>query len=74
MNGLGWNFVEGSSVVQQRTLNFDGDLSLLRWVNEQKYIITVAWPDRSAGNDPEPLGLAFYHQGNAMHSNIVATS
>ena len=27
-----------------------------------KDIIAVALPDRGAGNDPEPLGLAFHHQ------------
>ena len=26
-------------------------------------IIAVACPDIGAGNDPEPLGLAFHHQG-----------
>ena len=28
-----------------------------------KISIFVACPDRSAGNDPETLGLAFHHQG-----------
>ena len=42
-------------------LNFGGDLGILRGVNEQKNtIIVVAYPDRGAGNDPKPLGLAFH--------------
>ena len=40
---------------------------------EKKTIIAVAWPDRGAGNDLEPLGIAFYHQGNAMHSRGIVT-
>ena len=29
-------------------------------------IIALSWPDRGAGNDPEPLGLAFHHQGSTF--------
>ena len=29
-------------------------------------IIAVVWPDHDAGNDPEPLGLAFHHQGSTF--------
>ena len=48
-------------------LNFGGDLGILRWVNGQKYIIiVVAYPDRGAGNDSKPLGLAFHHQGSTL--------
>ena len=54
MNGLGWNFmggVLGSTV--KNWWNFGGDLGILRWENEQKdTIIVVAYPDCSAGNDP----------------------
>ena len=52
--------VRGSKM--NKWLNFGGDLSLLRWVIEQKYIVVAACRDRGAGNDPEALGLAF-HQG-----------
>ena len=48
-------------------LNFGGDLGILRWVNGKKYIIiVVAYPDRGAGNDSKPLGLAFHHQGSTL--------
>ena len=48
-------------------LNFAGDLSILRWVNEHKNnIIVVAYPDRGAGNDSKPRGLAFHHQGSTL--------
>ena len=48
-------------------LNFGGDLGILRWVNEQENtIIVVAYPGRGAGNDPEPLGFAFHHQGSTL--------
>ena len=30
----------------------------------KKIIIVVAYPDRGAGNDSKPLGLAFHHQGS----------
>ena len=40
-------------------LKFGGDLSLLRWVNEQ-HVESVG-----AGNDPETLKLAF-HQGPTL--------
>ena len=29
-------------------------------------IIAVSWQDLCAGNDPEPLGLAFHHQGSTF--------
>ena len=48
-------------------LNFGADLGILRWVSGQKnIIIVVACPDRGAGNDSKPLGLAFHHQGSAL--------
>ena len=47
-------------------LNFVGDLGLLRCVNQQKNTMAVAWSDRGAGNDPEPLGLAFHHKGSTF--------
>ena len=68
--------MEGSWVVQWRTLNFGGDLGILTWVNEQKNtIIVVAYPDRGAGNDPKLFylfiyfflgggGVVFHHQGS----------
>ena len=28
--------------------------------------IVVAYPDRGAGNDSKPLGLAFHHQGSTL--------
>ena len=57
-------------VVQWRTLNFGGDLGLLRWVNEQK-TPAVAWSDRGAGNDPEPLRLAFHHKGSTFITSLA---
>ena len=33
-------------------LKFGDELGILRWVNEQKKNIIVAYPDRGAGNDP----------------------
>ena len=96
-----WGVVLGGTM--KNWLNYSGDLGLQRWVSEQKNIIAVTWPDRGAGSDPEPLGLAtllcrvtwlsawlhshnrggissvegdwglaFHHQNNAIHSNIVA--
>ena len=44
------------SSTRKNWLNFGGDLGIVRWVNEQKTtIIVVAYPDRGAGNDPEPF-------------------
>ena len=57
-------------VVQWRTLNFGGDLGLLRWVNEQK-APAVAWSDRGAGNDLELLGLAFHHKGSTFITSLA---
>ena len=57
-------------VVQWRTLNFGGDLGLLRWVNKQK-APAVAWSDRGACNDPEPLGLAFHYKGSAFITSLA---
>ena len=55
-----------SSIIKN-WLNFGGDLGILRWVNGQKnIIIVVAYPDRGAGNDSKPLGLAFHHQGSTL--------
>ena len=36
--------------------------------------IAVQRPDRSAGNDSEPLGLAFHYQGNvaAWHLHVLS--
>ena len=43
------------SSTRKNWLNFGGDLGIVRWVNEQKNtVIVVAYPDRRAGNDPEP--------------------
>ena len=33
---------------------------------QKNTIIVVAWPDHSAGHDPEALGLAFHHQGPTL--------
>ena len=68
MNGLGWNFMDGScSSTSKNWLNFGGDLGIVRWVNEQKNtVIVVAYPDRGEGNDPEPFYffiLFFYFLG-----------
>ena len=45
------------SSTKKNCVNFGGDLGIIRWVNEQKQntIILVAYPDRGAGNDPEPF-------------------
>ena len=44
------------SSTRKNWLNFGGDLDIVRWVNEQKNtVIVVAYPDRGAGNDPEPF-------------------
>ena len=46
------------SSTRKNWLNFGGDLGIVRWVNEQKNtVIVVAYSDRGAGNDPEPLGF-----------------
>ena len=34
-------------------------------------MIVIACPDQGAGNDPEALGLAFYHQGPTFIMHIV---
>ena len=64
MNGLGWNFMDGSWVLsstRKNWLNFGGDLGIVRWVNEQKNtVIVVAYPDRGAGNNPEPFFFFFF--------------
>ena len=49
------------SSTRKNWLNFGGDLGILRWVNEQKNtVIVVAYPDRGAGNDPEPFFFFFF--------------
>ena len=54
-----------------KRLNFGGNLGILRCKYEQKTtIIVLAYPDRSAGNDPEALGLAFHH-GLTFNNNTV---
>ena len=51
-------------------LKFDGDLGLLRWVNEQtKLNISCSIPDWGADKDQEALGLAFHHQGPTTFIN-----
>ena len=60
-------FYEG--VLRSTVKNFDGDVGILRWVNEQTNTpstIVLAYPDHGTGNDQEPLGLAFHHQGPAF--------
>ena len=69
------------SSTRKNWLNFGGDLGIVRWVNEQKNtIIVVAYPDRGAGDDPEPFfffffffflgggggGLLFHNQGSTF--------
>ena len=52
------------SSTRKNWLNFGGDLGIVRWVNEQKNtIIVVAYPDRGAGNDPEPFFFFFFFLG-----------
>ena len=49
------------SSTRKNWLNFGGDLGIVRWVNEQKTtVIVVAYPDRGAGNDPEPFFFFFF--------------
>ena len=49
------------SSISKNWLNFGGDLGIVRWVNEQKNtVIVVAYPDRGAGNDPEPFFFFFF--------------
>ena len=49
------------SSTRKNWLNFGGDLGIVRWVNEQKNsVIVVAYPDRRAGNDPEPFFFFFF--------------
>ena len=49
------------SSTSKNWLNFGGDLDIVRWVNEQKNtVIVVAYPDRGAGNDPEPFFFFFF--------------
>ena len=41
-------------------------------MSKKNTIIVVAYPDRGAGNDPAPLGLAFHHQGSTLlHWEII---
>ena len=48
------------SSTRKNWVNFGGDLGIVRWVNEQKNtIIVVVYPDRGAGNDPEPIFFIF---------------
>ena len=35
-----------------------------KWAKQ--IIIVVAYPDRGAGNNSKPLGLAFHHQGSTL--------
>ena len=49
------------SSTRKNWLNFGGDLGIVRWVNEQQNtVIVVAYPDRDAGNDPEPFFFFFF--------------
>ena len=49
------------SSTRKNWLNCGGDLGIVRWVNEQKNtVIVVAYPDRGAGNDPEPFFFFFF--------------
>ena len=49
------------SNTRKNWLNFGGDLGIVRCVNEQKNtVIVVAYPDRRAGNDPEPFFFFFF--------------
>ena len=75
MNGLGWNFMDGFlSSTRKNWLNFGGDLGIVRWVNEQKNtIIVVAYPDRGAGNNPEPLFISFFSGGWVVFHNQGST-
>ena len=57
-------------------LNFRGDLSILRWVNEQNNtIIVVAYPDRGASNDPKHFffggGVVFHHHGSTFLQWVI---
>ena len=55
------------SSTRKNWLNFGGDLGIVRWVNEQKTtIIVVAYPDRGAGNDPEPFFYLFFFRGGSL--------
>ena len=49
------------SSTRKNWLNFDGDLGIVRWVNEQtNTAIVVAYPDRGEGNDPELFFFLFF--------------
>ena len=53
-------------------LSFGGDLDLLKiskWARNT--ILAVAWSDPGAGNDPEPLGLAFHHKGSTFITSLA---
>ena len=49
------------SSTRKNWLNFGGDLSIVRWVNEQKNtVIVVAYPYRDAGNGPDFFFFFFF--------------
>ena len=55
------------SSTRKNWLNFGGDLGIVRWVNEQKNtIVVVAYPDRGAGNDPEPFFFVKFFYGGSL--------
>ena len=55
------------SSTRKNWLNFGGDLGTVRWANEQKNtIIVVAYPDRGAGDDPEPFFFFLGEQGGSL--------
>ena len=35
-------------------------------MGKKNITIVVAYPDRTAGNDSKPLGLAFHYQGSTL--------
>ena len=62
------------SSTRKNWLNFGGDLGIVRWVNEQNNtIIVVAYPDRGAGNDPEPA-IIFTSLAKEVMSLVVLAS
>ena len=72
MNGFWWNFQRGLGKYNEGLIKiwwWSGPSTMSKWPKNK---MAVAWPDRGAVNDSEPLGLTFHHQGDAMHSNIVA--
>ena len=48
------------SSTRKNWLTFGGDLGIVRWVNERKNTIVVAYPDRGEGNDPELLFFSLF--------------